>query len=172
MPPRSTQTWKPAAPGRGDAVAHIQLVLRLPLRAPSVTTARHAIEAGLSDVGVAAECRADIAIAVSEAGNNAVEHAHVGDDFEVVVQVDRVCCVVEVIDRGVGLRGSAPEPDNPMAERGRGLHLIRAVTDEFELRRVEPRGLAVRMTKTLTWTAGPPVRWPGMRGDGWTLVRP
>jgi hypothetical protein len=40
-----------------------------------------------------------------------------------------------------------------IAHRGRGLHLIRAVTDGLEMRRVNPHGFAISMIKTPTGAA-------------------
>jgi serine/threonine-protein kinase RsbW len=79
----------------------LRLAMRLPRVAGSVTTARHRLERALGGIGVRDECRDDIALALTEAGSNAVEHAQIGHEYVVVVTVDRTRCVVEVVDTGV-----------------------------------------------------------------------
>jgi serine/threonine-protein kinase RsbW len=87
---------------------------------------------------------------LSEACSNAVEHAQLGQGYAVVVTVGRTRCVVEVADTGVGM--DVPRPAGPpvrvSAKRGRGLLLIRALTDGLQMHRVDPHGLAVKMIKT------------------------
>jgi serine/threonine-protein kinase RsbW len=148
--------------------------MRLPRRAASVTTARHTLTKALEGIGVAPECRNDLALALTEACSNAVEHAQIGHDYEVVVTVGPTRCVVEVVDTGVGL--DAPHLDGDpaalTAQRGRGLRLIHAVTDELEMRRVDPHGLALRMIKTLTWMRDAPALWAGAGHSPWVVVQP
>jgi hypothetical protein len=101
-----------------------------------------------------------------------VEHARLGRAYDVVVTVGRTRCVVEVVDAGVGM--ALPYPDgSPLvvtAQRGRSLLLIRAVMDGLEIRRVDPQGLAITMTKALTWVRDASSMWGGMgRADAVTL---
>ena len=153
---------------------YLRMGMRLPRQAVSVTTARHTLEHALAGIGVSKQCRDDITLALSEACSNAVEHARFGPAYDVVVTVDGTRCVVDVVDAGVGM--DLPRPDRSPApagaQRGRGLHLIRAVTDGLEMRRVDPHGLAISMIKTLTWMRAPSSMWEGMGHDPWTLVAP
>jgi serine/threonine-protein kinase RsbW len=153
--------------------ANLRLVLRVPRDFATVCTVRRMVDRALADIGVVDDCRADITLALSEACTNAVNHAVAGETYEVVVTVDRDRCVVEVIDDGIGfdLGSGDGEPCEVTAEHGRGLHLIRAFTDGLELRRIDPYGLAVRMSKTLTWTPDAPATWAGGRHDAWAIVR-
>jgi serine/threonine-protein kinase RsbW len=148
--------------------------MNLPRQATSVTTARHTLVNALSGIGVSEDCRDGIAVALSEACSNAVEHARMGQGFDVIVTLDRTRCVVDVIDAGVGLdmRRLDGRPIDVTATRGRGLHLIRAFTDGLEMRRVDPHGLALRMTKTLTWMREAPSRWTDVGQDPWSVVQP
>lgn len=144
--------------------AHVQLAMRLPRHAASVPTARHTLDHALASIGVAKECRDDIVLALSEACSNAVEHAQIGQVYDVVVTVDRIRCVVDVIDTGVGMEVPRLD-DHPIAgtaQRGRGLHLVRGLTDELQMRRVDPHGLALRMIKMLTWARDAPAIWAGV----------
>jgi serine/threonine-protein kinase RsbW len=145
------------------------LAMRLPLQAASVTAARHSLERALAGIGVAQDCQDDLALALTEACSNAVGHALVGHVFDVDVTVDRIRCIVDVADTGVGMDVARLDghPVALTAKRGRGLRLIRAVIDRLEMRRVDPHGLALRMTKSLTWSHGAPARWAGIGRDPW-----
>lgn len=108
-----------------------------------------AIEAGLSDDRIG-----DLKLAVSEACTNAIEaHHRASDDEQVLVR----CAVhderVEVLvrDRGTGFdpRGLRPHPPvtDPARldfERGLGIPLIRAITDEVAFESSE-KGTDVRL---------------------------
>jgi serine/threonine-protein kinase RsbW len=119
----------------------------------AVAVTRRVLDAALLAIGVSDECRADLAIAITEACSNAARHADQCDEYQVTVTAHGDQLVVEVTDTGVGLtRHQIPaEPPGLTAEGGRGLHVIRACTDRMELRAVRPHGLAIRMVKTLTW---------------------
>jgi serine/threonine-protein kinase RsbW len=138
--------------GAGAGPSRLQLQSCMPRRAPTVSTARHLVDTALALVGVAEDCRADIALALTEACANAVRHAQ-GDEYQIIVRTDGDQCVVEVIDDGAGPdrhRIDRIDGQHP-AEHGRGLALIRACTDAFEFRRLHPHGSTIRMSKELTW---------------------
>ena len=145
----------------------------LPRQAASVSTARHTLVHALAGIGVDKQCRDDIVLALSEACSNAVEHAQMGQGYEVVVTVGHTRCFVDVVDAGVDM--DVRRPDSPPVTvtgmRGRGLHRISAVTDGLEMRRVDPHGLAVSMIKTLTWVRDAPM-WAGVVRDPWAVVQP
>jgi anti-sigma regulatory factor (Ser/Thr protein kinase) len=70
----------------------------------------------------------------------------------VSVYFDADQCTIDVVDTGPGMStttatGTQPAPDE---ETGRGLHLIRMVTDRFDLRS-DARGTALRFVKRLAW---------------------
>jgi serine/threonine-protein kinase RsbW len=147
--------------------------MRLPRQAASVATARGKLVNALAGIGVGQECRDDIVLALSEACSNAVEHAQLGQGYDVVVTVGRTRCIVDVTDTGVGMdvaRTDGP-PVTVIARRGRGLILIRALTDVLQMRRVDPHGLAISMIKTLTWVQGASSTWGGKGHDPWATVQ-
>jgi len=153
-------------------ISHLRLSARLPCEATSVAVVRRLVDGALAAIGVEDECRADIVLALNEACSNAVEHARTATEYEVAVTVDRKRCVAEVIDHGVGPASTPVDigRSDPSAHRGRGLQLIHAVTDGLELRGVEPHGLAVRMTKLLTWSPDPPPDWQDRQHEPWAVV--
>ena len=97
----------------------LRLAMRLPRLAASVTTARHTLESALAGIGVTEQCRDDIALALSEACSNAVEHAQIGHEFLVVLTVGRTRCIVDVVDTGVGMDVGPPDgPPVSLTARG------------------------------------------------------
>lgn len=131
------------------------VVLEIPARAEYLALARTVVAAAASVQPTLDDAQVeDLRIAVSEAVTNAVEaHADLGSDELVVIRCDlgddRV--EVEVQDRGPGFDPGRlpelPEPEDPARlehEHGLGLHLIRELTDEHEVR-TSDQGTAVRL---------------------------
>jgi anti-sigma regulatory factor (Ser/Thr protein kinase) len=109
-----------------EAVAD-SLELELPARSSSVGRARHAAERLARAAGIPGS---NVALAVSEAVSNAVRHAYRGREGRITVHACRSPgrLVLEVIDRGVGMR---PDPEGQGL--GLGLSLIGLVADDFEI---------------------------------------
>jgi len=119
----------------------------------SVSVVRQALDGIFQVFGVTQDCREKIALAVSEACANAVQHADDSTRYRVSAEADDSQCVIEVLDDGAP--APIPRPPQsmppPVAESGRGLAIIRLVADSVELRHRGRRGLVVRMSKQLTW---------------------
>lgn len=133
----------------------IELRLSLPRDSSSVPLARRMVAAALDSLGTTTECRYDIQLAVAEACGNVVKHAEPTDRYEVMVLFDGELCTIEVIDGGPGFDpgavSAARTGSEPVAESGRGLRIMRMVTDRFELRRLVGGGTVVRFVKRLAW---------------------
>jgi serine/threonine-protein kinase RsbW len=153
----------------------VVLEMTLPRNAESAPLVRHTLDASLRGLGVTSDIRADIALALGEACANVIQHATAGMEYEVRARMDGARCVVEVIDGGAGtcqVSGVAPldgvpvrsaagwdaqpaagceaQPAPPGAEHGRGLHLMRAFTEEVHiLDRVQRNGAIVHFEKSL-----------------------
>ena len=128
----------------------VRLSLHLPRERASVPLVRRILAAALGTVGVSEDCSEDILLALAEACSNAVVHAQPADGYEVSVQIDGKQCLIEVLDTGGGFDPSVlPTVLPDLEESGRGLHIIRAVADQFDLRSNTPTGMAVRFTKRL-----------------------
>lgn len=115
------------------------------------TVLRVAGEAGLEEDDLHA-----LGMAVREAAVNAVVHGNrYNARKKVHLSVSRAPERLTVVigDEGEGFEMDAiPDPlapDNLLRQSGRGLLLIRAFVDEFELRRRQPRGTEVRLVKYL-----------------------
>jgi serine/threonine-protein kinase RsbW len=149
--------------GTAASTMRLDLAWRLPRLPPTVSMVRRLLNTALIMMRAPKDCRADIALAITEACANAVCHAHDASEYEVIVAIRRDRCVVEVIDNGVGLDrrrldgavldGACPD----VSDRGRGLRLIRACTDTVDIRPGHPRGLTIQMSKKLTRTDAPPI---------------
>jgi serine/threonine-protein kinase RsbW len=143
----------------------IQMALHLPRDAVSVPVGRQVLDSCLETVGVSADTRADIALALSEACANVVQHAGPGEEYEVQVSVRNRRCTIEVVNAGSGNGNGerAPggfavssEPAPITAEHGRGLKIIEAVVDNLKLTGNGRQGTTVHFEKTLEWAPGAP----------------
>ena len=88
----------------------IKLVLYLPRDAVSVPVSRQVLDSCLETLGVTPDTRADIALALSEACANVVQHAGPGEEYEVVVIAKDRRCAIEVVN--AGSRNAEPAPDS------------------------------------------------------------
>ena len=141
----------------------IQLTLHLPRDAVSVPVGRQVLDSCLETLGVAPDTRADIALALSEACANVVQHAGPGEEYEVQVSARDRRCTIEVVNAGSGNANGEPMPggfavtDEPVpmtAEHGRGLKIIEAVVDNLQLTGNGRQGTTVHFEKTLEWVPG------------------
>jgi serine/threonine-protein kinase RsbW len=91
----------------------------------------------------------DVVLCVQEACKNAVRHSRCDDEIVVRLALELWAVRVTVRDFGVGMgphaEAAAPAP---LAETGRGLHIIRCLMDELEVRVND--GTEVRMVKHLS----------------------
>ena len=144
----------------------IKMALYLPRDAESVTVARRVLDRCLETLGVTPDTRADIALALSEACANVVQHAGPAEEYQVQVSARNGQCVIEVVNAGSvrGGRGTGQERFSARAlargavpataEHGRGLAIINAVTDNMQLTGNERHGTTVHFEKTLQWMPG------------------
>ncbi|HET9079795.1 MAG TPA: ATP-binding protein [Trebonia sp.] len=158
----------------------IKIVLCLPREVVSVPVSRQVLDGCLATLGVTPDTRADIALALSEACANVIQHAGPGEEYAVQVSAKDRHCVIEVVNTGEGDSelaadgtiagpfedrwppgGERPfEPalaDDPVAataEHGRGLKIIDAVMDNLQLTSTGSQGTAVRFEKKLDWLPG------------------
>jgi len=149
----------------------INMVLYLPRDTASVPVTRQVLDSCLETLGVTPDTRADIALALSEACANVVQHAGPGDEYEVRARARDGRCAIEVVN--TASRDDRPEPDrsgtgagegdgialtgDPVpatAESGRGLKIMDAVVDNLKLTGSKSEGTIVHFEKTLEWLPG------------------
>jgi serine/threonine-protein kinase RsbW len=136
----------------------IKVVLSLPRDAASVPVTRQVLDCCLRTLGVEADTRADIALALTEACANVIRHAGPGEDYEVTARTADGRCVIEVHDTGnsaARARGNGHRPEPTMlSDSGRGLKIMSAVVDDLTLTGNRATGTTVRFEKALDWTPG------------------
>lgn len=121
------------------------LRLRIPPNPRFGKTVRDDVIAYAGRFDVPVDAIEDFLFAVGEAIANAMEHAGTGEVIDVRCRVDTEKIVATVIDSG---RGFAPKPDSArlpegLAERGRGIPIMRRCSDIFAMRSVPGRGTAI-----------------------------
>jgi serine/threonine-protein kinase RsbW len=151
----------------------IKMVLYLPRDVASVPVSRQVLDGCLETLGVTTDTRADIALALTEACANVIQHARPAEEYLVQVGARAGRCTIEVVNAGTGngrpardtddgwragLLASVDEPMPVTAEHGRGLKIINAVVDNLQLTGDEHHGVTVHFEKTLAWEPGAPGR--------------
>jgi len=131
--------------------------LDIPAKAEYVVLGRLALSGLLRGHGCSEDAVADLKLAVTEACSNSVRHAYDHDDghvhLEFTVLADRV--TIEIGDEGSGFHEDdvdCPEcqgiPEIKLSEAGgMGISIIRAVVDDFDLRKPESGGTLLVLTK-------------------------
>jgi serine/threonine-protein kinase RsbW len=146
----------------------IKMVLDLPRDAVSVPVCRQVLDSCLNTLGVAPNTRSDIALALTEACANVIQHAGPGEEYKVLVSAKDRRCAIEVVNSGTGdgdgdtrrdgerLDGLIPadDPVSGVAEHGRGLEIIDAVADNVQLTGGRRQGTTLHFEKTLEWLPG------------------
>jgi serine/threonine-protein kinase RsbW len=120
----------------------MRMILSLPRTAASVAVARHTLDRIFGTFGVRTDCRQEIAIAVSEACSNAVQHAVGEPTYDLFVETEGDECVIMVDDRSSATDVPVP-PDMPEATAvaGRGLAIMSMTMDRVELNPAPTGGL-------------------------------
>lgn len=137
----------------------IKLVLFLPRDAASVPVTRQILDNCLDTLGVVPDTRTDIALALSEACANVIQHAGPSDEYEVKARAVDGRCIIEVENTSGTTLALAPaeQPVPPMAEHGRGLSIINAVADNLQLTGNDRKGITtVHFEKALEYLPGAP----------------
>ena len=104
----------------------IKMALYLPRDATSVPVTRRVLDRCLETLGVTPDTRADIALALSEACANVVQHAGPGEEYQVQVSARNRQCIIEVVDAG-GRTGTVPRAAAGPARNGLAGVLVQAI---------------------------------------------
>src|SRR4051794_9791025 len=112
----------------------LTLRLALPREGKSVPVVRAILKHALLALGVERNVIGDIELALTEACTNVLDHAGGTEEYEVVAGIDGAICCIEVVDKGVGYDATGTFGDRGHdAEDGRGLVLMKAVSDRVEV---------------------------------------
>jgi serine/threonine-protein kinase RsbW len=128
----------------------ISVRLNLPREVDSVPAVRRFLRCALASQHVDRQSGDDLEIALTEACANVVKHASGADKFEVRLDVGADGCAIDVVDDGPGfdpeaMHGTAPSGES---ERGRGLFLIRALSDNVRMQSGPRRGSLIHFEKS------------------------
>lgn len=122
----------------------------------SVDTAETMVLGIAKEIGFDEDDMHALGMAVRESMVNAVAHGNrysARKKVHLTVSQSKDHVTVTISDEGEGFDLSAlPDPlaeENLLRQSGRGLLLIQAFMDEFQVRRIEPSGTEVRMVKYL-----------------------
>jgi serine/threonine-protein kinase RsbW len=130
----------------------IRYALRLPRDAVTVPLVRTICRDAMNRLGVTSDCQGDVALALTEACANVVQHAG-GDenDYEVKIEFTGGVCHIRVVDqgRGIDLRDSARTESILDQERGRGIVLMRLMVDRIGFESRPEDGTIVHLQKRL-----------------------
>lgn len=131
--------------------------LRLPREVDSVPAVRRLLRCALTILHVDRQFRDDLEIALTEACANVVHHAAGADKYEVHLDVRDDMCAIDVVDRGPGFDTAVAVGDPPPTDRqrGRGLFLIRALTDSVRMDSQPRRGSLIHFEKRFRTAGGP-----------------
>ena len=129
-------------------------MLTLPRDTASVPLARHTVAAALRRAGVAADCVAEVEVAISEACTNAYAHAADALTYEVTISLQDEQLTIDVVDSGPGFGEGPPSTAMPhtASDGGRGVALMAAFTDEAVFDSVTGGGGSVHLVKLLRWS--------------------
>jgi serine/threonine-protein kinase RsbW len=123
--------------------------LHLPRGVDSVPAVRRLLRCALTILHVDRQSGTDLEIALTEACANVVKHATGADQFEVHLDVAEDRCAIDVLDNGSGFDPAAgdisPAADS---ERGRGLFLIKALSDNVRMHSAPRSGSLIHFEKS------------------------
>jgi len=124
--------------------------LHLPREADSVPAVRRLLRCALTILHVDRQSGADLEIALTEACANVVKHARGADKFEVRLDVAEDHCAIDVLDNGAGFDAGAVDDRSPTpdSERGRGLYLIKALSDNVRMHSTPRSGSLIHFEKS------------------------
>jgi anti-sigma regulatory factor (Ser/Thr protein kinase) len=132
--------------------------------------ARHAVSAGLIEHGMSVHALGAAEIVFAELLGNVVRYA------PGVVRVALDCSasvpVLHVLDEGRGFRHLPKLPDDVLSERGRGLYIVSACSEDFTVTRRPHGGSHARAVLTLTEPVIPPFGAMLAFGDLDTMTLP
>ncbi|MDX6273889.1 MAG: serine/threonine-protein kinase RsbW [Frankiales bacterium] len=138
----------------------LRLTLFLPRDELSIPVVRRTLDGALKALGVPRDEAHDIEVAVSEACTNVLDHVEQGEEYEITCSVSEDLAQIEVVDTGSGFdsEGLGRVEAEHTAEEGRGIQLIRALTDHVQFETRPGDGSIVRFAKRLNLPQNAPAK--------------
>ena len=146
------------AGGRGEPGVDIAFTVHLPVDAGSVPFIRGLCRQALVHLHVQDAVIDEIALALTEACANVVQHAGDHAEYEVAVAIDDRLCRISVVDSGEGFDPAelAARDERSPLDESRGLLLVQALVDRLDFRHESDGRHRVTLEKRLS--AHPPLR--------------
>jgi serine/threonine-protein kinase RsbW len=136
----------------------LNVTLSLPRDEVTVPVVRHLCSSAMQELGVAAGCRGDILLALTEACTNVIDHSADGHQYEVQLLLDEQRCTIQVKDEGAGFDTTSDRVVDLTAEEGRGISLMHALVDRVSFVSEPCEGTIVNLYKELEFVDDHPVR--------------
>jgi serine/threonine-protein kinase RsbW len=123
--------------------------LNLPREAGSVPAVRRLLRCALTMLHIDRRHGDDLEIAVTEACANVVRHARGAEKFEVRLVVGEDRCAIDVVDNGSGFDPATMDHQpGPADQHGRGLFLIKALSENVRLQSSPRTGSLIHFEKS------------------------
>lgn len=129
----------------------IRYSLRLPRDAVTVPLVRTICRDAMRRLGVTPDCQGDVALALTEACANVIQHAGGDNEYEVVIEFTGNTCHIRVLDKGRGIDLTDSNRTETILERdsGRGIVLMRLLVDRIAFESRPEDGTIVHLQKQL-----------------------
>jgi serine/threonine-protein kinase RsbW len=129
----------------------IRYSLRLPRDVVTVPLVRTICRDAMRRLGVTPDCQGDVALALTEACANVVQHAEGVNQYEVLIEFTGGTCHIRVVDNGHGIdvRDSSRTETVLEEDNGRGVVLMRLLTDRVAFESAPEDGTIVHLQKHL-----------------------
>ena len=129
----------------------VRYSLRLPRDVVTVPLVRTICRDAMHRLGVTPDCQGDVALALTEACANVVQHAAGADGYEVGIEFVSGTCHIRVVDTGQGidLRDSGRTETILENDNGRGIVLMRLLVDRMAFESQPEEGTIVHLVKRL-----------------------
>jgi serine/threonine-protein kinase RsbW len=134
----------------------IRYSLSLPRDAVTVPLVRTMCRDAMHRLGVTPDCQGDVALALTEACANVVQHAGGDSEYEVQIEFCGGVCHIRVVDRGRGidLRDFNRTETILDQDNGRGIVLMRLLVDRIAFEARPEDGTIVHLQKRLELEEG------------------
>ena len=118
---------------RRGVEVEIRYSLRLPRDVVTVPLVRTICRDAMHRLGVTTDCQGDVALALTEACANVVQHAGGESEYEVAIAFIDETCHIRVVDRGHGIDLTDSNRTEMVLEEdsGRGIVLMRLLVDRI-----------------------------------------
>lgn len=134
----------------------IKYSLRLPRDVVTVPLVRTICRDAMNRLGVTADCQGDVALALTEACANVVQHAAGVNEYEVTVAIVEGTCHIRVVDWGGGIDLADSNRTESILDddSGRGVVLMRLLVDQLAFDSHPEEGTIVHLQKRLELQEG------------------